>query len=239
MMKLLAVLSVLMVVAGSISAGPNLHIQNSDFDFGMVGTGMTVYHRTWLKATSDSAVTINAVKTGCFCLVAPLPDSTIPAGDSIPLDLTWRVQPAEETVSRTVLVFPNTDSEPLRISLTAQPIVHTDTLPFEVPWQGLRFGGQDEEQIDRAFMMANLSDSSMTVTVISAPDERYQLELPESVPAQNHENCRITLKTDQFDGPYEGSFTVELTGDWPVPRRLTIPIVVGDFSYRAPVTTLQ
>jgi hypothetical protein len=230
----------LLIWAGQLQAGPKLEISPDKFDFGMVTQNSTVAFQTWVHSTGDDTLQIVGIKTGCACLeVSPESDRLAP-GDSARVTLRWQIRQAAGNAVRSPYLFTNADSQPFRLDLTARVISAADTLSATFQPSKITVSDpSDSPDNPVRFTIRNNTDQDLTVELVSEPGPEYHLELPDTIYVNAAAAGTVTISGEFFGQELERSFTVELRQNSGVIERQTIPVVVGDFSFRPNVTTTK
>lgn len=88
MQKGLLIGCLLLVVWGIVAmAGPELTVDQPDYDFGTIGLGYMVKHTFMLQNTGDERMEIVYVRASCGCTTTDLPTTSLAPGESVPLEV--------------------------------------------------------------------------------------------------------------------------------------------------------
>jgi hypothetical protein len=225
-------------LAVSTPSYADLTLAGPEFDFGFVPSNSTLVYRTWLHNGGDDSVRVADIKAGCGCITAPLETWIIPPGDSLQLTFYWRTRVIEGPETKPVYVYVIGREDPLRLKLTGSGLpAEVETMDIEWSPRTVDFGqGVKGDSRERSLRLRNRTDQAASVAVVSAPDKRLELSLPETLPAGGEAVGRISLIAAAAKVAFEDSFTLELTTEAGYIYRLSVPIVNGDFSFR-PVLT--
>jgi rhodanese-related sulfurtransferase len=88
MQKGLLIGCLLLLVLGAVAiAGPELTVEDPDYDFGTIGLGYMVKHTFMLQNTGDERMEIVYVRASCGCTTTDLPTTSLAPGESVPLEV--------------------------------------------------------------------------------------------------------------------------------------------------------
>lgn len=240
--KLIALVLLPYFITGAavrVQAEPELVIDSSEFDFGLVPDNSMLVLNTRLRSVGEDTLEIGDIKTGCSCLTTPLRKTRLAPGDSVGLTIYWRVGGADSRAQRTPYLFSNDESGPHRMLLQAE-VVTTDNWPSPVTLDPLRveFGElKSRRDYRRVLTIRNGSESGLSVTTVMADDKVFALELPDSIPAGGTITGIVILESEFEKEKFERSFTLEFAEDEDTVFRISIPVTRGDFSFRPTLTT--
>mgnify|MGYP005839628193 CR=1 FL=1 len=68
-------------------AGPELAVEDPDYDFGTIGLGYMVKHTFNLQNTGDEQLELVYVRASCGCTTTALPTTSLAPGESVPLEV--------------------------------------------------------------------------------------------------------------------------------------------------------
>jgi hypothetical protein len=105
--------------------GPRIRTEPEIADFGYMPQGVFVSHTYWLKNPGTEPVRITKLATNCGCTQAPLTDSVIAVGDSIPVRITYGSRGMIGAVEKFTRIYSNANGRvPV---LTLRAFVMTDS----------------------------------------------------------------------------------------------------------------
>lgn len=108
MQKGLLIGCLLLVVWGVAAlAGPELTVEDSDYDFGTIGLGYMVKHTFILQNTGDERMEIVYVRASCGCTTTALPTTSLAPGESVPLEVLVL---ADHGTSKNVSIYLHTNA---------------------------------------------------------------------------------------------------------------------------------
>ncbi len=228
-----------LLLATSSWAEDKFRINGGEFDFGQVTTNVTVTHQIWVHAVGTDTLRINSVKSGCGCLVVPQIQDTIPPGDSLPLVFYWQTRGSAGARSQSAYLYFDSIPFPYEIVLKGN-VVTPDKLQASVSWSpvNVKLSGSPEVELSGTFELTNRTAEKLSVSPVeSGPG--IVLVLPDSVEAGKTIVGRITIGKDNAAVLYEGSVTIDLSGNQGEIIRVSIPMQFGDFSFRPVFTTKE
>jgi hypothetical protein len=202
--------------------GP-VEISGAEYDFGQVVTNSTQAHTIWIRAAGTDTLTLTDVKTGCGCVTSPWAVSTIRPGDSLALTFYWQTRGSVGDQELSAYLYLKPENFPQKIVLSGN-VVTPDDLQASLDWRPsvLRLSGGQDGGLSVAFDLTNRTS-----------------ETPESIEPGKAAGGRIRLESGQTDSTFEGSVTLELTGNQSGGIRVSLPVQYGDFSFRPFFTTKQ
>lgn len=238
---LIAIILAFLLLIGSVQAAPKIKMKPDKFDFGMVAQNSTVAFQTWIYASGEDSLVIDHIKTGCGCLAVTLESNRVAPGDSIPIMLLWRTRHELGEINQSPYLFTNTGPDPLNLQLTATNFSETDTsLPVTFLPSRMGFAlSPDSKDNYLRFRIINSSDDDLSIRLVSALTPEYRLDLPDSIYAHTEASGFISIGDEYIGEELERSFTVEFGVGSAIAGRRTIPVTVGDFSFRPNVTTTK
>lgn len=213
----------IIIIAGQVSAKPELTISPSQFDFGYAPYNTKISHSFWLYSTGDETVEIEKVITGCGCTKAPLSKNSIPPGDSAKLEIIFNTNKYTSRVVKSPKIISNTAEKKVSIitnvmkeSNQSIPIaIEPNIIDLTLP----KFSNSHKIN----FTIKNLTDKKLKTSLVSYPNDLFELKLPKKIGAGKTAIGTLLIKSiDSFD-IIQKSFTIELNDE--NKTRLTIPIV--------------
>ncbi|MEW5701951.1 MAG: DUF1573 domain-containing protein [Candidatus Zixiibacteriota bacterium] len=112
-------------LAGSTLQGPRIRVEGETFNFGYVPQHAFMTHTYWLKNPGTETVRIQRLAPNCGCTTAPLTDSVITVGDSIPLEITFGSRGMLGHVEKHVRIFANAAGRIPALTFTADVLPDT------------------------------------------------------------------------------------------------------------------
>jgi hypothetical protein len=218
--------------------GP-VEISGAEYDFGQVVTNSTLAHTIWIRAAGTDTLTLTDVKTGCGCVTSPWAVSTIRPGDSLALTFYWQTRGSVGDQELSAYLYLKPENFPQKIVLSGN-VVTPDDLQASLDWRPsvLRLSGGQDGGLSVAFDLTNRTSETLTATVVeSSPG--LTVAAPDSIEPGKAAGGRIRLESGQTDSTFEGSVTLELTGNQSGGIRVSLPVQYGDFSFRPFFTTKQ
>jgi hypothetical protein len=200
------------------------------WDMGFVPQKSEVLHTFYFTNTTDTALTIEKIKSGCSCTTIPIIEGAIAPGDSVAIPVTFRTGRYHYRVHKTThITTDHPDLKRARLSFLAQVISDQDTTEFmgidprSLTWDTevgqLKFEGKKVQ-------LKNKYQDTVAVRVLEFPNANFVWELSDSLIAPNKS---ATLRLQPREGqtlppgkPY--SATLEFAGGQSM--RATIPFEV-------------
>ncbi len=216
------VLLAILIFAGQALAKPELTLKSSEFDFGYSPYNTKISHSFWLYSTGDETVEIEKVITGCGCTKAPLTKNIIPPGDSALLEIIFNTNKYNNRVVKSPKIISNASEEKVSIIINVlkEPnenipvVIEPDVIDFSLPEYGI------SNKI--SFTLQNLTNDNLKTSLISFPDDLFDLKLPNEIGAGKTAEGTIIIKSVNSIDKINKSFTIELNDK--NKTRLTIPI---------------
>lgn len=211
----------------SLLAGPALTISEDNFDFGTIPQNCKVSHVFWLKSTGDAALEIASVVPGCGCTEAPLQKSILPPGDSTPLEVTFSSASYVGAVLKepSIKLKGGIPDRKLRFKCNVT-VLPDSTRPLVIKPVAVdltQFGSTPRTEARVA--IANVSARDLRLTVVSAPGDPLEVELPEIIPAGQSVTGVVRLKPDGLTRQFDKAITVKVSDERN--SRFSIPIHRG------------
>jgi hypothetical protein len=244
MVKILALVTVLAIPAGSAQAKQGLAVLDGQFDFGSVPQGSTVAHRFRLVTTGEEAVKITEIKTGCSCIAlwpSGLVDSatTLSPGDTLDVTILWQVRLSTGKVSRQVLVLTEAAPEPIRVELRASIAEPGTELAAPVACRPAIFEfGRAAGKLTSTIPLelVNSTGNDLTTELVSGQWPEVAVAIPDSLRAGQKAVGSVGVVQGFEEHEFERSLTLSFKRGTTEIYRQTFPVSLGDFSYR-PMST--
>jgi len=207
-----------------IQAEPVLTIEPAEFDFGYVPQNSEISRVFQLRNAGDDTLLITKVVPGCGCTKTPLQKSTLAPGESTELEIIFSTRTYSGRITKRPRIETNEASQPRYVPIYANVVTRPDsTYPLQVRPYKLdlsQFGTTVRDQMK--FTLANVSDTSLGVTLVYFPDDLIAVEIPETIGARSDVDAVVRLDEDALEQSFEKSITLRL-GDRSG-SRYTIPI---------------
>jgi hypothetical protein len=236
----LAVMAALAMLSGSVQARGDLLVLYAEFDFGTVPQRSTVAHRFRLVAAGDDTVRVTEIKTGCACIAllpSALADSAffVAPGDTVTVTLLWQMRLSTGKISRQVLVLTDGNPEPMRVRLEATVEEPGTELAAAVSCQPVRLAFEAltrQRSLSAPLQLANSTGDDLAVVLESEPFPEIQSAIPDTLRSGERRVGSVAIAEALAGTELERSLTFSFRrGNSEVYRR-TIPVSLGDFSYR-------
>jgi len=238
MMKTIILCLLATVFCEQVSAEPKMEIASHGYDFGIVPQNCTVTYETWLRSTGDDTLVISQIKTGCGCLTAPVDHDLLPSGDSTNVVFHWQTRNQEGPVTLNAYLFSNAGTDPEKISLSAVVTAAFDSTS-SISWAPLviRLASYTRTDNELDFEIRNRSGIDLGISLIPGILNELQVDIPESIPAGASVSGTLSVGEGLLEQAFERSFTIELSQKVNNYDRFTIPVIMGDFSFRPDFST--
>ena len=222
MRKIVPLVMVVVLVAGSAFAEANLEIPSKTFDFGFVPQQSTISTDYWLKSTGSEELRILKVIPGCGCTKAPLEKDVLASGDSTRLEVIFDSKRFTNRVTKKPRIQTNVGDQ--TVEFMAMVVRRPDsTYPVIVKPYKLDLTQQGDRVRDEIrFTIRNVSDQPLDLGVVATRDEYFSLELPKSVPAGGAAEGVLKLTEKGIASEFEKSFTFEVSDA--TTTRYTLPV---------------
>jgi hypothetical protein len=109
--------------------GPRIRTEGETFDFGLVPQQAFVTHTYWLKNPGTETTTIQRLTPNCGCTLAPLTDSVIASGDSVPVEITFGSRGMIGLVEKHVRILSNASGRVPALTFRATVVTDSSTAP--------------------------------------------------------------------------------------------------------------
>jgi hypothetical protein len=207
--------------------GPRIRVEGEIFDFGYVPQQAYVSHTFWLKNPGTETVRIQRLAPNCGCTTAPLTDSVIAIGDSIPVQITFGSRSMIGQVEKHTRIFSNAAGRVPALSFRAN--VATDTAsdpPLRVrPWAVMVDPADQPSSGDWSVPVAleNNGKTAVEVRAIDFPPRDFSLS-ETKIALRPGEVHPVTITLAPLP---EGSLGKSVTFELSIPAgvRLTVPIM--------------
>jgi len=216
-------LLLVLIFAGQVLAKPELTLKSSKFDFGYSPYNTKISHSFWLYSTGDETVNIEKVITGCGCTKAPLSTNIIPPGDSALLEIIFNTNKYKNRVVKSPKIISNASEQKITFITNVQKepdqtipiVIEPEIIDLSLPEYGI------SNKI--GFTLQNLTNDNLKTSLISFPDDLFELKLPSEIGAGKTAEGTIIIKSVNSIDKIRKSFTIELNDK--NKTRVTIPII--------------
>jgi hypothetical protein len=207
-----------------VQAGPILTIDPPEFDFGYVPQNSQISRVFQLRNDGDDTLFITKVVPGCGCTKTPLEKSTLAPGESTEMEIIFSTRIYNGKVSKRPRIETNESSQPRYVPIYANVVTRADsTYPLQVKPYKLdlsQFGTTVRDQMK--FTLANVSDTSLGVTLVYFPDDLVMVDVPKSIGARADAGAVVHLDENALEQSFDKSITIQT--DDQAGSRYTIPI---------------
>lgn len=221
-------LSVLLslLITGTASAGSKVEVSAPNFNFGRVLQHTQASHLFWIKSVGEDTLRVTKIEPGCGCTKAPLEDSTIAPGDSVPLEILFSTRSFRGHVSKRPSFTTNAGPEKTYLRIDAEMIVDPSTVtPITVEPFRVDVSQFTEKPRRRAkFQIINKTDIEYPIKLIDHAFHYFDVELPDKIgPAETVEGV-ITIHKERIEQEFERSLTFEIQPPDELPIRYTVAV---------------
>jgi hypothetical protein len=209
---------------GGLNAAPLLATDQLEFDFGYAPQNSKVCRIFELRNDGDDTLRITKVIPGCGCTKAPLKDSVLAPGERTELEIIFSTGAYTGLVTKRPRVETNEGGVSRNLMIATNVLPRPDsTYPIQIRPYKLdlsQFGETVRDQMK--FTIANVSDGSLGLSLVSFPPELMTVQMPASVPAKGSVQGLVMLTEKAVETSFESSITIQL--DDSAKTRFTIPI---------------
>jgi hypothetical protein len=231
---ILAVMIAVLLLGTLAGAAPRLTIPEAEFDFGYSPQNSAVSHVFWLHSTGDDSLKIVKVTPGCGCTQAPLQKDNLGVGDSTQLEVIFSTGMYSSRVTKTPRIQTNEGPPDKLVRITTDVVVNPDSTypvimhPYKLDLT--QFGEKVRDEI--RFTIKNVSPEALTPSMVYAPTDYLDIQLPKSIPAGKSAEGVVKVKKAFLDKAFVKSFTLQMNDD--KKSRFTIPVTRSQRSQSAP-----
>ena len=221
----LGVLSVcLIIIAGSVFAGPKMILSESIFDFGFVPQHSKTSHDFWIKSVGDDDLKILKVVPGCGCTKAPLEKNLVTPGDSTRLEIIFSTKQYKSLVSKRPKIQTNEGSGDKVLTFKAHVVDNPgSTYPLVISPFVVNFTQASNNKNDNFIInISNVTDQDLELSVIDFAKEFFDVKIPNKIKAGKSVEASITLKKGNLNKSFMKSITIEANDA--NKSRFTIPV---------------
>lgn len=218
------IFTLILGLATSASAAPQIAINNNTFDFGFVPQKATLSHTYWITSIGTDVLKITKVVPGCGCTKAPLASNEIAPGDSTSLEIIFSTKSFRNKITKRPKIYSNASNTAERISFTAFVVSDQESmLPITINPFAVNQFHFDSDNKSATFLIANHSDQVISISIVDFPKNAFSVILPKKIQPHESVEGKILLHEDFKTVSFKKSLTLEL--DNPEKSRYTIPIV--------------
>ncbi len=200
------------------------------WDMGFVPQKAEVLHTFHFTNTTDTALTIEKIKSGCSCTTIPKIEGAIAPGDSVAIPVTFRTGRYHYRVHKsTYVITHHPDLKKARLSFLAHVVSDRDTTEFmQIEPRSLTWDtkvGQLKFN-DKKVELKNKNEDTVVVRVVEFPDANFVWELSDSLIAPGK---TATLRLQPREGqllPIKKPYSATLEFACQQSMRATIPFEV-------------
>ncbi|MBU8932419.1 MAG: DUF1573 domain-containing protein [candidate division Zixibacteria bacterium] len=207
------VVTLLILIAGNgVHAEAVLEVPMKSHNFGSLPKNCMLTHSFWLKSIGDDTVSIDEIKTGCSCAITRMESDRMAPGDSLEMEIEWDISKYRSSLSRSIRIFYNGRTKPLRISMKGQVVQQPDSLrPISVSPFRFELASTTQKSIDSiGFVMTNHTDRDLSLRNISGDFDQCVVILPSIVPAMSTATGYIRLNPEYVDQEFQTSMTISV-----------------------------
>lgn len=207
-----------------VTAAPKSAFSEMSYDFGFVPQHAKISHNFVISSVGSDSLKIVKVIPGCGCTKAPLDKSDLAVGESTNLEIIFDTRSYTNIVKKAPRVLTNEVPQQKQITFTANVVKDPSTTspvvikPYKLDLSMMASGKNNTFD----FKIENVSDSPVSLKLISYPEKTFAVELPKSIEAGKTGKGTITLVNADDIGKLEKSFTFE-TNDGST-NRFTVPV---------------
>ena len=223
-MKRLFFLIILSSIAVSLSAAPQIQIDNAAFNFGKAPQRTAISHTFWIKSVGTDTLKITKVVPGCGCTKAPLKDSVLAPGDSTSLEIIFSTKSYRGFVAKKPYLETNASEDKVYLRIDAELFPKPESIepvcfePFKLDVSQF----SEKPRSKAKFHLVNKSDQDYEITIIDESNKSFDLKIPKNIKAGETIEGMITVHKDMLNTEFESSFTIEINDDFRT--RLSLPI---------------
>lgn len=207
-------------VAQDSPTGPRIKTDPEIFDFGLVQPDVVVSHTFWLRNSGTEEVRITRLQPNCGCTQAPLTDSTIAVGDSVPVEILFGSRNMTGKVEKFTRIFSNASGRVPALTIRTRVVkVEEMSGVFSVTPSSAVLDESNSAKVT----LTNTGKSTITLKVVDSPTRYIRIDNIEIALAPE-ESRELTLlaHVPLPEGPFTKSITLE--ADDPSRTRITVPV---------------
>lgn len=208
---------------GTASNPPEPKFDSKDFDFGRIPSESVVSHQYKLSNTGGDSIIVMSVRAHCGCTKAPLVDSIVKAGKTVPIELRFNSGGFRGSARKSASIKIKVGENEIDDQLYFSTFIDTSAVPFSYGELGAEpYKIEFSDSIDKVDVkFINRVAADRTVKIIDYQPDRVELSWKEKKIGPKKE-ATLTVKRKKNTENIVASVTVEMDG---IPNsRITIPI---------------
>lgn len=146
-------------------------------------------------------------------------------GDSTELEIIYSTGKHRGAASKSPAINTNEGPPAKHVTIRTTVVEQPDsTYPITVNPYRLFVSRADTIEVDETkFKIKNVSDQDLDLKIVSQPYGYFGLDIPRTVKAGQTIECKLKVRPDMLDKPFEKSITLELSDA--AHSRFTIPVI--------------
>jgi hypothetical protein len=218
-------LFLLIVVSGSVVAGPMFELSEYEYDWGKTCQHATVGHRFWIESTGDDTLVITKIIPGCGCAKAPIEDSVLAPGEKTPLDIFFSTKSYRGLVEKAPYFETNIDDRKVYVRIKAELIPEPEAMrpvypsPYKVDVSQFR---PTPPRTKTKFYIVNPTNTDYELTLVDNPEHVFAVQMPATVAAGDSARVIIDVKDEYVDQEFEHSLTFSVNDE--ENSRFSVPV---------------
>lgn len=210
-----AVMLIIAMIATGVLGAPKAKISNDTFDFGMVPQRVFCTHTFWIRNPGTSPIRIAKIEAGCSCTEIPFPDSSIKAGDSLPLGIVFTTMAYRGIVAKRPKFWIDGDTTTYYLKVYANIMSDSSSYTPVRPTSGTidlsQFGTKERRRA--TVTLTNLSSVAYKLTVADSVGKSVSISLPKSIPPKGTAELILTVKPGEEKTDFKESITIFLNDE--------------------------
>lgn len=198
--------------AQAFAAGPQAHLSETGFSFGVVSEGTKVTHEFILENKGDADLIIQKIVPSCGCTAATLTSNTIKPKESEKVSVSFDTSGFKGDKTRTVELLTN-DPEHQQLTITMKGAILPGATVSPVR---LDFGeispGSGDAAWKKDLEIKVTSGSEHTISTVSSPSKFITLQEVSSSPDRKHLQYMVSLDKAAPKGEIRDRVIIELSG---------------------------
>lgn len=212
-------------------SGPKLTIRTQEFDFGQVPGHCTLEFSSWIHSVGTEELILGEIKSGCACVSNYLGRNKLAPGDSSEIRLKWTIRDSTGMQSREIYLFSNAGDGVDKIKLSAE-IAGAD-LPVPVTIYPERISLPEmAKNRKQPLRLTSKLDIGCRLKSVLIGSGIASLDLPDSLKSGQTGQIRLEIEPEAMNQRLETSVTIEVSNGSGPGYRITVPVTVGDFSFK-------
>jgi Protein of unknown function (DUF1573) len=206
----------------ALAAGPQIQVEQIDFDFGQIFQGDKVSHTFRFQNAGDEPLIIDRVSSSCGCTAALLSAKIVATGDVAEVKTTFDSTRFSGAVVKTITLHSNDPQQPLTTLLIRGTVKQEIKMaPHRLDLQNLRGGATQVVTV----RLTNQSNQSLVLSGLQTTTPELLAELSsEQIPPGGEISLRIQITPEEGAKRLSG-YVLMQTSSMNVPE-LRLPIYV-------------